>query len=254
MDHRTEQLADGVWRIEAGPFVNTYLLANDGHTDADGLTLVDSGTRSAGPRIVRSIRMAGLDPRGLTDVLLTHWHRDHNGSAARLAASSAAPRIRVGLGDLAAVRGEDPRPARRAASADITPLGRLLARVNAPGPAVAGATGLADGEQLETAGRTQVVASPGHTAGHVAYWLPKRGVLLAGDAVVTVLWVSRGPGPVRCARSHEAASLRRLADLEPGIVAVGHGPPLTCRAAARLARLAARAGAVDTPENGGTLR
>ncbi|MBA2730134.1 MAG: MBL fold metallo-hydrolase [Euzebyaceae bacterium] len=241
MDNRTEQLADGVWRIEVGFAINAYLLANDGQGDAEGLTLVDTGTTTSGPRLVRSIRMLDLAPRAVGDILLSHWHPDHSGSAARFVRSEAAPLVHAGQADLPAVRGDDPRPQRRAAAGDVSRLGRLLAGRLRPGPAVSGATGLVDGATLPVAGGLRVVAAPGHTGGSLAFHLPQRGVLLAGDAALNVLWLSRGPGPIRSARRQEAATLRRLATLDFHILGLGHGPVVAKRAQQRLAALADRA-------------
>jgi glyoxylase-like metal-dependent hydrolase (beta-lactamase superfamily II) len=110
MDNRTQQLADGVWRVDVAYAVNAFVLADDGQGDAQGLTLVDTGLRSSGARLVRSIRMLGLDPRAVGRVLLTHWHADHAGSAARFADSSAAPSVHVGAEDLDVVTGRVVRP------------------------------------------------------------------------------------------------------------------------------------------------
>ena len=240
MDNGTEQLADGVWRIEVGFAINAYLLANDGLGDAEGLTLVDTGTATSGPRLVRSIRMLGLEPRAVGDIFLSHWHADHSGSAARFVRSEAAPRVHAGQADLPAVRGEDPLPQRRAAAGDVSRLGRLLAGRLRPGPAVRDAVGLLDGATLPVAGGVRVVAAPGHTGGSVAFHLHEQGVLLAGDAALNVLWLSRGPGWTRSARRQEAATLRRLATLDFRILGLGHGPLVAKRAQQRLAALADR--------------
>lgn len=236
MDNRTEQLADGVWRIEVMTYVNAYVLANDGHADTEGLTLVDTGGARSGPGLVRSIRLMGLDPRAVGDVLLTHWHADHAGSAARFAQSTAAPQVWVGEADLPVVReGRRPPPP---TGADATLLGRAVARFNRLPGATPSSKGLADGTRLEPCGGVQVVATPGHTRGHVVFLLPGRGVLLAGDALFNVLLLSRGPRCLRSVRSAEQASLRRLADLEYEILAFGHGPPVLERARERIAALA----------------
>lgn len=236
MDNRTEQLADGVWRVEVALYVNAFVLANDGRSDVEGLTIVDTGWRSGGPRLVRSIRHLGLDPRAVDDVLLTHWHADHAGSAARLAASSAAPAVHVGEVDQPVVRG-DAEPASRPPG--TTRLGALLARTGLvrgvdPVPDVAA---LADGQRFEACDGLDVVAAPGHTAGHCAFWLPDRGVLLAGDAVWNVWFLSRGPRLACSALPARPATLARLARLDPGVLAVAHGPPVTRDAGIRLAAL-----------------
>ncbi|MPZ71757.1 MAG: MBL fold metallo-hydrolase [Nitriliruptorales bacterium] len=247
MDNYTSRLADGVWRIEVGPFTNAYLIAADGHSDRDGLTLVDTGVRRSGPRLVRSVRLLGLDPRRITDVALTHWHTDHMGSAARFTMSSATPEVLVGRRDLPAVNGTQPRPYDAAAAADVTWLGRRLAAVITPGPAVASPQPLDDGDVLPRAPRAVVVDSPGHTLGHISLHLPDDGVLLAGDVVSSVGTFTRGFGFTRCALTHEARTLERLSRLEFDVLAPGHGPPVVKGAQSRLARLAQRAAAARPP-------
>ena len=240
MDNRTQQLADGVWRVEVAPMTNAYVVAGDGSGDADGLTLVDCGTRTSGPRLVRSIRLLGFDPTAVNHLVLTHWHADHMGSAARFASSSATPVVYAGRADAPAVEGHDPRPHRTAAPGEITRMGRLLGRLATPGPPLTGVATLDEGDRLPWAGDARVLATPGHTAGSISLLTPS-GVLIAGDAVLNLGRLTRGFGAFRSALSQEAATLRRLAAEDFTILAVGHGPPVVRGAHRQLERLAARA-------------
>lgn len=234
MDNRTEQLADGVWRVEVATYVNAFVLANDGRGDADGLTLVDTGWRGAGPSLVRSIRLAGLDPRAIGDVLLSHWHADHAGGAARFARSSAGPAVWIGEADRPVLTGaRRPRPSAPGTST----AGRVVARLVREPEAVAEPRAFVAGMRMPAAGGLEVVPAPGHTPGHCAFWLPERGVLLAGDAVFNVWFLSRGPRMLCSALPATPATLRRLAGLTYDTLAMGHGPPVTRRAAERVAAL-----------------
>ena len=232
MDNHTEALADGVWRVQVAPATNAFVLQAEGGR----LTIVDTGTRGSGPRLVRSVRLLGLDPHVIDEIVLTHWHADHTGSAARFAASGAAPQVLVGRADLAAVRGLQPRPQAGRPADDVTALGRLLGRFTRPGAAVADAAPLDDGQELT--GGAVVVSAPGHTAGHIALHLPDRGVLIAGDAVMNLGRLTRGLSAFRSAMSQEASTLQRLAALEFDVLALGHGPPVVNQAQERLRRLA----------------
>jgi glyoxylase-like metal-dependent hydrolase (beta-lactamase superfamily II) len=100
-------------------------------------------------------------------------------------------------------------------------------RAAAPRPAEAGPDGtvIGDGDTL-TLGTTaiEVVATPGHTADHVALRAPT-GALLTGDHVL-----GRGTSVVAHPDGDLAAylaSLRRVLDLGPDALLPGHGPALS---------------------------
>lgn len=70
-----------------------------------------------------------------------------------------------------------------------------------------------------------------------AFFIPDRGVLLAGDAVWNVWFLSRGPRFLCADAPAVPTTLARLASLEFDTLAMAHGPPLTRRARERLAAL-----------------
>jgi glyoxylase-like metal-dependent hydrolase (beta-lactamase superfamily II) len=82
---------------------------------------------------------------------------------------------------------------------------------------------LRDGEEL-VAGTTtvRVVATPGHSADHVAFWLERDRSLFTGDAVL-----GKGTSVIDPPEGDLAAylrSLRKMRDLEPRTIHPGHGP------------------------------
>jgi glyoxylase-like metal-dependent hydrolase (beta-lactamase superfamily II) len=104
---------------------------------------------------------------------------------------------------------------------------RFTAQVAAATAAVAGEGGrvLTPGDRLRLAGTTlDVVATPGHTADHLAFRL-ESGAVLVGDHVL-----GRGTSVVTHPEGDVAAyleSLRRVHDLGPSALYCGHGPELT---------------------------
>jgi glyoxylase-like metal-dependent hydrolase (beta-lactamase superfamily II) len=128
----------------------------------------------------------------------------------------------------------------------------------------AGVPGLADWVSVST---------PGHTPGHVAFFRPGDRTLLAGDAVLTMAWWSRlgeggagwlwdlvrrkprlsgPPTMVTCDWTDAAASVVKLAGLDPWVLATGHGTPFVGRyAAPALRAFAARCAKVDEGEGEG---
>jgi glyoxylase-like metal-dependent hydrolase (beta-lactamase superfamily II) len=91
---------------------------------------------------------------------------------------------------------------------------------------------LSDGESY---GSLMVIATPGHTPGHLSFFDPRSGTLIAGDALTNVgglRVVSDGPTIFPFASMgtwHKPAALesaRKLAALEPKRIVMGHGKPV----------------------------
>ena len=83
----------------------------------------------------------------------------------------------------------------------------------------------------EVAGFT-VLETPGHSAGHVSYWRESDRVLIVGDVLGNMNFITGIPGlntppdifTPDPARNRESA--RRLAALRPALACFGHGAPL----------------------------
>lgn len=113
-------------------------------------------------------------------------------------------------------------------SAGAAELGeRLRAPVLGPG-----GRALADGDRVETdEGALVAVATPGHTADHVAYHWPDAGAVFCGDLMmggIDTAVVAHPEGDV----GDYLASLHRLRALAPSIIYPAHGPPFEDPAAA----------------------
>src|SRR5947199_9191396 len=74
----------------------------------DGLTVVDSSTDGSADAILAAIRAIGRQPEQVTEIVLTHYHDDHRGSAAALAKQTGAPVIAHRV-EAPVIRGEQPQ-------------------------------------------------------------------------------------------------------------------------------------------------
>lgn len=195
--------------LPLAPFssINAYL--------ADGI-LFDAGTRQSRRTLLRKLK-----GRDIAAHVLTHAHPDHQGVSHYVCEELGLP-LFVGAGDAEAVAGTKPM------SIPTNPLTRLLDGVWT-GPPHPVDRRLEEGDSV---GRFVVIGTPGHSEGHVAYWDEQGGVLILGDVLRNISFVTLRPGlrePPSAftpdqVRNRESA--RKLIGLRPRLVLFGHGPPL----------------------------
>ena len=229
------EIAPGVHSIgqRQGGHVHAFLL-----DDGTGLTLIDSLFDTDARRVLDQIARIGRVPKDLKHIVLTHAHRSHLGGLATLKQLSGATVLAheweadIIAGDREAQR-VSPAP-RRPWGAYPFQLGLAIGRGAGAPPAIVDRT-LRHGDRV---GPVEVLHAPGHTPGHLAFYRPESGVLFAGDAIATWPEFAAGWPGLNLNVRHLRTSVRRLAELEPQVVAVGHGEPITRGAAARLKQLA----------------
>lgn len=217
------ELAPGVDLLTGFPKygINWYLI---------GDVLVDAGGKPDRRRILKQLR-----GRNVSAHALTHAHPDHQGASHAVCTELGIPFL-VPERDVAAA--EDPKLISERQPSH--PLPKLMQALFA-GPGHKVDQVLREGDAV---GGFTVLDTPGHSAGHVSYWRESDRVLICGDVINTMhpFLMTRGvrepfdfftPDPAENRRS-----IRRIADLDPALVLVGHGPPL--RDTQQLKDLAAR--------------
>src|SRR3954469_3043850 len=205
------ELAPGVHQLYGFPkyAVNWYIA---------GDVLIDAGGKTDTGRIIKK-----LEEHEVTAHALTHAHPDHQGA-------SHAVCERFGIPFLVPERDVEvaEKPELMLERQPPKPLNRLMYKMFA-GPGHKVDQVLREGD--EVAGFT-VLDTPGHSAGHVVFWRESDRVLIAGDVVNTMhpFTMKRGvrepldvftPDPAENRRS-----IKRIAELEPELLLVGHGPPV----------------------------
>lgn len=212
------EVIPGVYQLPNG-FVNLYLIL-----EPDSATLIDTGLQKSGAALVLSaLEQLGRKPSDLKRMLITHADPDHIGSVAALKTASGAA-VMIGRGDAPAMaRGVAARPPNSA-------LVRLMFSLMLPKsvPVQIADVQLEDGAVIpEVLGGLQVIATPGHTAGHVAFYGPRDRILFAGDSMTVgggkLRWSN---GPFTLDYRQGFASVRRLEALHPTTVCCGHGHPV----------------------------
>lgn len=229
--------AEGVHRIELPvggggiASVNVYVVAT-----RDGPVLVDSGWQSD-PALRRLEEgLAELDHE-LGDVrcfLITHVHRDHYEVALRLRKRFGS-RVLLGLGERPSVEILVDRPPpdelpqrRRLAEAGARALWDELQATRRPSVTWERPDAWLEPPQVLDFGdrRLRVIATPGHTQGHVVFADDENGLLFAGDHILPRITPSIGfePAPVDAALGDFLASLHRVRSRPDARLLPAHGP------------------------------
>ncbi|EES71255.1 MBL fold metallo-hydrolase [Paenibacillus sp. MB22_1] len=209
--------------------VNCYLVEEE-----DGVTLIDAALPYSAKGILKAVEEIG---KPLTRIVLTHVHDDHVGALDALKAQLpevpvyvSARDARLMEGDVSLDPGEPTSPIRGGVPK------KLVTRADVT---------FTDGERI---GSLLAVAAPGHTPGSFALLDTRSGALIAGDAFQTRAGIAVSgtvrplfPFPALATWHKETAlaSARKLAGLNPSLLAVGHGPVLKQPAAAIAKAIAA---------------
>ena len=180
--------------------------------------LVDPGFGADVPALETWLHQIGTSPDRLALVVNTHFDCDHAGANHALAERYRLP-IAASSAEATLVNTRDPEACRaRWLHQPVEPY-----RVQQE---------LRDGDWIDTGShRWQVVATPGHTQGHISLHAQDSGILVTGDAVHgdDLGWIDLRQSGVL---DQADATIARLAQLQIGIAYSGHGGPTQAPAAA----------------------
>ncbi len=92
---------------------------------------------------------------------------------------------------------------------------------------------LEDGDIVDVGRKIKAMSLPGHTAGHMGYWIPDEGVLVFGDLID--FENSQGMDINNPHSNYESAlaSVKKALEMEPEIIIPGHGEPTIGQAKVR---------------------
>jgi glyoxylase-like metal-dependent hydrolase (beta-lactamase superfamily II) len=213
---RSSTVTDNLTLLNKFHFVNAYLVRED-----DGYTLVDT-MMSAADDVIAAVQQSGI---GIRRIALTHGHADHAGSLDALK-DKLGGSVEVLIPELDA----------RILEGETVVEGKLAG--SWPDVKTRADVRLTGGDRV---GSLEVVASPGHTPGHVAFLDTRDKTLIAGDVYTTIgkpsvtsHYYLRFPLATMGTwnRATDLESARALRALDPSILVVGHGGPVRNPAAA----------------------
>ena len=189
-------------RVNLG-FVSAYVLVRGREA-----AIVDTGIAGSEAAIAQTLTDVGVDWVDVDHVILTHSHPDHAGSIPAVLEAAAGATAYAGEADIPAI--QSPRALQA----------------------------IGDGDEVFG---LQIIATPGHTPGHISVLDLGGGFLVAGDALTTDANGVAGPNEgftADLAQAHD--SVRKLAQLTFADVLAGHGDPVLGDGDAQVAALAAR--------------
>ncbi|MEU8240175.1 MBL fold metallo-hydrolase [Actinoplanes missouriensis] len=190
----------GDWQRVNLSFVSVYLLVRGSE-----VAIVDTGTSSSPADIEAGLKAAGSGWDAVKHVIVTHRHQDHAGGLAGVAPAISGT-IYTGDGEVEAITASKPLK------------------------------GLKDGDEVFG---LRIVATPGHTPGHISVFEPATGVLVTGDALNNMGQLTGANPQYTTDMVAAAASVKKLATLDVKAILPGHGEPLTTGAKEALQQLAA---------------
>jgi glyoxylase-like metal-dependent hydrolase (beta-lactamase superfamily II) len=237
-DPEPKEIATGVYCLSIGIGIkqsNIYFVQS-----GSSWVLIDAAWRNSSQLIkTTSESLFGMDTRPVA-ILLTHIHPDHSGSAPELAEIWKVP--------VYMHPDEMPLASRKLIPEYFNPLDRwLIVPLLKLMPRRARESKLSEASLEDAACAIdpsagipglpdwQCIPTPGHTPGHMAFFRKSDGVLIAGDAILTVnlnsLWDlllnrHRVSGPMYILTWNwqlAKESVAVLAALEPRVLACGHG-------------------------------
>ncbi len=197
-----------------GRAANVFLFEDE----ENGWIMVDAGYRGTVDPVGYLAKL-GHSADALKHILITHADVDHVGNLAKVQEQTGA---QVYTGEQSA----ELIPQAKFPSHNKWYIDRMAPLMRVRPTSADVIQSVKDGATLPLMGGLHVIATPGHTPDHHAFFSPTTGILFTGDAIAA--WGGT-IAPSKPAISHNYPQARqsalKLAEFTPAIFACGHGKP-----------------------------
>lgn len=185
----------------SNPIVMLEIKMPDGETESSiypilikarqGYLFVDCGFVGSLPQIEDQLAQHGVPPAEIVGIVITHHDHDHMGAAAAFQRAHPGVKIYASRQEAPYISAEQ-KPLRlkqaEELQATLPPeqqaFGQAFCNLLRQVEPVKVDNILDDGDVLDWCGGCQVIATPGHTPGHISLFLKEQGIVIAGDAFV----------------------------------------------------------------------
>jgi glyoxylase-like metal-dependent hydrolase (beta-lactamase superfamily II) len=202
------QVLPGIEYVDDTSPAHIYVLDDGGE-----ITLIDAGLPNEAPKVLAYLERTGRKPSQVKRIILTHRHGDHAGAVGELAKATGAE-VYAHEDEATAVAAQEGAP-------------KQIKR-------------LKDGDVVPVLGGLRAIEVPGHTTGHLCFYLADKKALFTGDSLI-----NRGEmtGPVPqytsdLTRAHQSLK-DKIAPLDVEALCVAHGDVVTTGASAPLRKMIA---------------
>lgn len=210
------EITTGVHLIP-GVTANVYLIL-----ESNGLALIDSGLPGSASKILKYIDSLGFGPEDIDHIIITHADEDHYGALAKLQFMTGASTYASLIEANAIQQGKSSRQLRLVGFKKF--LFNFLRKFFHAKPAQI-TTKISENQILPFIGGLHVLATPGHTPGHISLYSPSQGILFAGDSMrSTGEYLTPSSGVNTWDEEEAIISVKKQSRLGARIVCVGHGP------------------------------
>jgi glyoxylase-like metal-dependent hydrolase (beta-lactamase superfamily II) len=212
--------------------MNVSLIADPEH----GLTLVDTGLPGQVDLIQEALAQHDFTLDHIKHIVLTHQDLDHVGSLNEIKELTQAP-IYAYIDEVPYIDGT--LPMTKAPSPEVLAQNPGFAAIWEAFKVTPVDHAVSDGETLDFAVGTMIVATPGHTPGHMSLYLPNSKTLITGDALTSEEGTLSGPAEFATPELAQAKeSVKKLADLDIETILCYHGGLVTEDANGQLKKVA----------------